>query len=104
MPITAPTHLQKPLLPKKAKEAAPAATADAAPTATLPVQPKTIAVLRHRPLARKIAKDKGINLNDVKGSADGGRIIKKDIEGFTPSAKPAETAKPQEGRTGCCPC
>jgi pyruvate dehydrogenase E2 component (dihydrolipoamide acetyltransferase) len=37
------------------------------------------------PLARKIAKDKGINLNDVKGSADGGRIIKKDIEGFTPS-------------------
>ncbi|RYU86207.1 pyruvate dehydrogenase [Mucilaginibacter terrigena] len=48
------------------------------------------------PLARKIAKDKGINLNDVKGSADGGRIIKKDIESFTPAAKPAETAKPQE--------
>jgi pyruvate dehydrogenase E2 component (dihydrolipoamide acetyltransferase) len=48
------------------------------------------------PLARKIAKDKGINLNDVKGSADGGRIIKKDIESFTPSAKPAEAAKPQE--------
>jgi len=44
------------------------------------------------PLARKIAKDKGINLNDVKGSADGGRIIKKDIEGFTPSAAPAQPA------------
>lgn len=41
------------------------------------------------PLARKIAKDKGINLNDVKGSADGGRIIKKDVEEYTPSAKPA---------------
>ncbi|WP_437920715.1 2-oxo acid dehydrogenase subunit E2 [Sphingobacterium sp. LRF_L2] len=39
------------------------------------------------PLARKIAKDKGINLNDVKGSADGGRIVKKDVEGFVPSAK-----------------
>ncbi|TWR30565.1 pyruvate dehydrogenase [Mucilaginibacter pallidiroseus] len=39
------------------------------------------------PLARKIAKEKGINLNDVKGTADGGRIIKKDIEGFTPSTK-----------------
>jgi pyruvate/2-oxoglutarate dehydrogenase complex dihydrolipoamide acyltransferase (E2) component len=39
------------------------------------------------PLARKIAKDKGINLNDVKGSAEGGRIVKKDIEGFTPSTK-----------------
>jgi pyruvate dehydrogenase E2 component (dihydrolipoamide acetyltransferase) len=41
------------------------------------------------PLARKIAKDKGINLNDVKGSAEGGRIIKKDVENYTPSAKPA---------------
>ncbi len=39
------------------------------------------------PLARKIAKEKGINLNDVKGSAEGGRIIKKDIEDFTPTAK-----------------
>jgi len=38
------------------------------------------------PLARKIAKDKGINLNDVKGSAEGGRIVKKDIEEFKPSA------------------
>jgi pyruvate dehydrogenase E2 component (dihydrolipoamide acetyltransferase) len=42
------------------------------------------------PLARKIAKDKGINLNDVKGSAEGGRIVKKDIEGFTPSTKEVE--------------
>ncbi len=44
------------------------------------------------PLARKIAKDKGINLNDVKGSAEGGRIIKKDVEEFTPGAKPAAAA------------
>jgi pyruvate dehydrogenase E2 component (dihydrolipoamide acetyltransferase) len=42
------------------------------------------------PLARKMAKDKGINLNDVKGSAEGGRIVKKDIEGFTPSTKEVE--------------
>ncbi|HLT88778.1 MAG TPA: 2-oxo acid dehydrogenase subunit E2 [Sphingobacterium sp.] len=44
------------------------------------------------PLARKIAKDKGINLNDVKGSADGGRIIKKDVENFVPKAKEATSA------------
>lgn len=42
------------------------------------------------PLARKIAKDKGINLNEVKGSAEGGRIVKKDVESFTPSAKSAD--------------
>jgi pyruvate dehydrogenase E2 component (dihydrolipoamide acetyltransferase) len=40
------------------------------------------------PLARKIAKDKGINLNEIKGSADGGRIVKKDVEEYVPSSKP----------------
>lgn len=39
------------------------------------------------PLAKKIAKDKGIDLSQVAGSADGGRIIKKDVENFMPSAK-----------------
>ena len=34
------------------------------------------------PLAKKIAKDKGIDLSQVSGSAEGGRIIKKDIENF----------------------
>lgn len=46
------------------------------------------------PLARKIAKEKGINLNDVKGSAEGGRIIKKDVEEYVPAAKPAAEAAP----------
>lgn len=40
------------------------------------------------PLAKKIAKDKGVNLADVKGSGDHGRIVKKDIENFKPSAAP----------------
>jgi pyruvate dehydrogenase E2 component (dihydrolipoamide acetyltransferase) len=39
------------------------------------------------PLAKKIASDKGIQLNQVKGSGENGRIIKSDIENFTPSAK-----------------
>ena len=40
------------------------------------------------PLAKKIAEDKGINLADVKGSGENGRIVKKDVESFQPSAKP----------------
>jgi pyruvate dehydrogenase E2 component (dihydrolipoamide acetyltransferase) len=52
------------------------------------------------PLAKKIASDKGIQLTQVKGSGENGRIVKSDIENFTPSAKaqPAATsgAKPQE--------
>lgn len=38
------------------------------------------------PLAKKIAEEKGINLSQVKGSGENGRIVKSDIENFTPSA------------------
>ena len=34
------------------------------------------------PLAKKIALDKGINLNQVKGSGENGRIVKEDVENF----------------------
>ena len=37
------------------------------------------------PLAKKIAADKGIDLNSVHGSGPEGRIIKKDVETFSPS-------------------
>lgn len=42
------------------------------------------------PLARKMAEEKGINLKEVRGSGDQGRIVKRDIEQFKPSQKPAE--------------
>lgn len=50
------------------------------------------------PLAKKIAKDKGIDLAQVAGSAEGGRIIKKDVENFTPAAKSEskETESPKD--------
>ena len=41
------------------------------------------------PLAKKIAEEKGINLNQVKGTGDNGRIVVKDVESFVPSAQPA---------------
>ena len=41
------------------------------------------------PLAKKMAEDKGIDLSDVKGSGENGRIVKRDIEDFKPSEKPA---------------
>jgi len=49
--------------------------------------------IKASPLARKIAKDKGISLTELKGSAEGGRIVKKDVESYTPgAAKPAAAA------------
>ena len=44
------------------------------------------------PLAKKIAADKGIDLANVSGSGDNGRITKKDIENYTPSAPAAPVA------------
>ncbi len=44
------------------------------------------------PLAKKIASDKGIQLTQVKGSGENGRIVKSDIENFTPQAAAAPTA------------
>ncbi|WP_339696178.1 pyruvate dehydrogenase complex dihydrolipoamide acetyltransferase [uncultured Marixanthomonas sp.] len=36
------------------------------------------------PLAKKLAEEKGINLSQVQGSGDHGRIVKKDIENYQP--------------------
>ena len=38
------------------------------------------------PLAKMLAKDKGIDLRQVAGSGDGGRIIRKDVDNFSPAA------------------
>ncbi|KIA87976.1 pyruvate dehydrogenase complex dihydrolipoamide acetyltransferase [Kaistella jeonii] len=39
------------------------------------------------PLAKKMAEDKGIDVHSLKGTGENGRIVRKDIEGFTPSTK-----------------
>ncbi|MEO7044734.1 MAG: pyruvate dehydrogenase complex dihydrolipoamide acetyltransferase [Ferruginibacter sp.] len=41
------------------------------------------------PLAKKLAAEKGIDISKVNGSGDNGRITKKDVDGYTPSAAPA---------------
>ncbi|MEY4433767.1 MAG: Dihydrolipoyllysine acetyltransferase component of pyruvate dehydrogenase complex [Bacteroidota bacterium] len=57
------------------------------------------------PLAKKIASEKGIQLSQVKGSGENGRIVKSDIENFTPSATSATTtaAQPQETAKAAAP-
>lgn len=48
------------------------------------------------PVARKIAEDKGYDISQISGSGPGGRIVKSDVENFTPSAAPAPQAQPQQ--------
>ncbi len=45
------------------------------------------------PLAKKIAEEKGINLADLKGSGDQGRIVKKDVETYQPEKKTEQVSQ-----------
>ena len=78
---------------KKSGSAPAAATPSAvevqqSPNTVIPsaVEGQTIDRVFASPLAKQIAKDKGINLSQIKGSGENGRITKSDVENFTPSA------------------
>ncbi len=49
------------------------------------------------PLAKKLAEDKGIDIHNVKGSGDNGRIIKRDIDNYQPSQQAAQAAPAKAG-------
>jgi len=81
--------------------AAPAATAPSAPVAVeaSPVAVEAVVAplvsiatnetsdrLKVSPLAKKIAQENGIDLHQVKGSADNGRIVKRDVENMVANA------------------
>ncbi len=53
--------------------------------------------IKASPLAKKLAKDKGLDIGKISGSGDQGRITKKDVENYKPAAAtaaPASGAKP----------
>ena len=85
--------------PAAAPTPAPASPAAPAPVAAAPIA-TTQVVNEGRifasPLAKKIAKEKGIDLKFVKGTGEHGRITRTDLENYTPgtatSAAPAATA------------
>ena len=75
------------------EEAAPAAAAAPAPAPAAPVSADGNRIFAS-PLARRIAKDKGLDLSQIKGSGPKGRIVKADVENATASAPAAATAAP----------
>lgn len=52
--------------------------------------------IKASPLARKMAEEEGIELSRVTGSGPDGRIIKKDIEGYEPTAEPAAASSRED--------
>ena len=50
--------------------------------------------IKASPLAKKLAKEKGIDLSQVQGSGDNGRITKNDIDNFKQVQQPAAGSQP----------
>ena len=51
------------------------------------------------PLAKKVAAEKQLHIEDIAGSGPGGRIVKRDVEAFVPAAAPrATSASPAASR------
>ncbi|MFT5823614.1 MAG: pyruvate dehydrogenase E2 component (dihydrolipoamide acetyltransferase) [Crocinitomix sp.] len=63
----------------------PAPVAASAPVAAMPAASSNGRIFAS-PLARKMADEKGINLSMVHGSGENNRIVKADIENYTPMA------------------
>ncbi|MEO8604935.1 MAG: dihydrolipoamide acetyltransferase family protein, partial [bacterium] len=80
--------------PRQPAAAAPSATSRQPPQAAAPATPPAV---RASPLAWRLAEDSGVDLNAVRGSGPGGRILKRDVEMQTAAAAPAVPAAAGEG-------
>lgn len=79
----APTSEKKTETAEEPKPAATEAKTEAAPS-------RNDGRLLASPLAKSLAKEKGIDISSVSGSGEGGRIVKRDVENFNPAS--AKTA------------
>lgn len=90
-PVAAKKEEAAPVAEKKAepvvvenKATAPVAVTTATPVA-ISYEGNGDARIKASPLAKKIAAEKGIDLNMIAGSGDSGRVVKRDIESWHPS-------------------
>ena len=71
--------------PAPVAEAPKKVEAKTAPVVSAPVYtPNADGRLFVSPLAKKLAEERGVDLNQVAGTGEGGRIVKRDIDHFTP--------------------
>jgi pyruvate dehydrogenase E2 component (dihydrolipoamide acetyltransferase) len=80
---------EAPVAQKENKPAAPVAEPKPSPAPTTDhkaVHSNENGRVKASPLAKALAKEKGIDINAVHGSGDGGRVIKRDVDEYTPSA------------------
>jgi pyruvate dehydrogenase E2 component (dihydrolipoamide acetyltransferase) len=88
--------LDAPVAAPAAEAATPAASASSAasPASHTPSTSLMDGRVKASPLAKMLAKEKGIDLSKVAGSGDYGRIIKKDVDDFVSAPAAAVSAAP----------
>jgi len=84
-PEAAETEAAEPEAPEPEPEPAPAAESDGGER------------VKASPIARRMAREKGLELTSLRGTGPGGRIVKADVESATPTAAPeaAPAAAPE---------
>jgi 2-oxoglutarate dehydrogenase E2 component (dihydrolipoamide succinyltransferase) len=102
--VSAPLSTPAPVTPTVSAPAPTPPPAPAPAPAPAPVTPAPVAVAQPQdayvtPIVRKLAKDLGVNLANIKGSGIGGRIRKEDVmaakPASAPSSSPALSSAPQ---------
>ncbi|HET7507855.1 MAG TPA: dihydrolipoamide acetyltransferase family protein, partial [Solirubrobacterales bacterium] len=76
----------------------PATTQETVPPTTSPTGDLETADgdrVKASPLARRLAKEKGLELSSLHGSGPGGRIVKSDVEGAAASTGPTPSTQPE---------
>jgi pyruvate dehydrogenase E2 component (dihydrolipoamide acetyltransferase) len=88
--------------PKPKMPSGPAATAEAAPEpAEAAPEPEGDGRVKASPLARRMARERGLDLSALTGSGPGGRVVKADVERAAEAGvKPAPLAEPAEPTPG----
>jgi len=95
--IKAPSNTEAPKPASPAAAPTLASTASSAPAAS-PAPATTASVVNEgrifaSPLAKKIAKEKGIDLKYVQGTGEHGRITRTDLENYKPASNTSNTAR-----------
>lgn len=86
--VTPPSENTKPADEPKSPKVAPVAAAVEKPSAPAPAPKPLIAHNNERvyasPLAKKLAEERGIDLQFIQGSGENGRIVKRDVDHYSP--------------------
>ncbi len=98
-PAPTPTAPPRPASPPPAP-AAPPSTPAAARTEQAPHAAESGGRLRSSPLARRLASERGVALDQLQGSGPGGRIIKRDIESAGTQSQSPATANSRQSAPG----